>query len=81
MFTAKQYKISVKTGDIRQAGTDADVFIKLCGDKGDSGKLQLKDPDNHRNKFERDFTDEFTVNTTDIGKVRALTLKVLNYFV
>ena len=81
MFTAKQYKISVKTGDIRQAGTDADVFIKLCGDKGDSGKLQLKDPDNHRNKFERDFTDEFTVNTTDIGKVRTLTLKVLNYFV
>lgn len=32
-----KYRISVRTGDKRGAGTDANVFIILHGDKGDTG--------------------------------------------
>jgi hypothetical protein len=31
------YNINVVTSDIRNAGTDADVWIQLFGDKNDSG--------------------------------------------
>lgn len=31
------YEIDVKTGDVRGAGTDANVFLTIFGDKGDSG--------------------------------------------
>ena len=64
-----EYKITVKTGDIRGAGTDANVFVQLYGDKGNTDVLPLKDSGN-TNKFERDNTDEFTFKVSDIGKVR-----------
>lgn len=38
------YKITVVTGDRRGAGTDANVFITLFGENGDSGKRQLDGP-------------------------------------
>ena len=34
------------------AGTDANVFVTLTGEKGDSGERQLQDS-NNMNKFER----------------------------
>ena len=39
--TTTTYKIHVKTGDKRGAGTDADVFIVFIGSKGESGKENL----------------------------------------
>ena len=33
------------------SGTDANVFIKLCGSKGDSEEIQLHNKDN-KNEFE-----------------------------
>ncbi len=35
------YNISVVTSDIRGAGTDANVYIQLFGDKNDSGNLNV----------------------------------------
>ena len=32
------YNIDVETGDVQSAGTDANVFIIIFGEKGDSGK-------------------------------------------
>lgn len=73
MFTptvvATSYHVHVKTGDVRSAGTDANVFLKIFGDKGDTGNLQLRASDN-KNKFERGRTDIFKLEATDIGKVR-----------
>lgn len=68
-LSATSYHVSVKTGDVWGGGTDANVFIKLFGSKGDSGQLQLKSADNTKNKFERDRTDQFKLETSDIGKV------------
>ena len=44
------YKISVYTGDKRGAGTDANVYIIMFGENGDSGDKFL---DDSKNNFER----------------------------
>lgn len=44
-----KYKVTVYTGNKRGAGTDADVFITLYGDSGESGAIML---DDKKNNFE-----------------------------
>ncbi len=39
-----KYKATVTTGDVRGAGTDARVFLVVCGDGVDSGKQWLSTP-------------------------------------
>ena len=38
---ANKYKVSVFTGDKPNAGTDANVFINIFGELGESGKRPL----------------------------------------
>lgn len=64
--------MSVKTGDVRGAGTDANVFVQIFGAEGDTGKLQLRSAENTKNKFERGRTDQFVLEAVDIGKVCSL---------
>lgn len=33
------YEVSVVTGDVRGAGTNANVYITMYGEEGDTGKL------------------------------------------
>lgn len=47
------YSVTVTTGDVYGAGTDANVFITIYGDMGDSGERKLSQSENNRNKFER----------------------------
>ena len=35
---ATSYKVTVKTGEEKNSGTDANVYIVLCGKDDDSGK-------------------------------------------
>ena len=41
------------TGDEKKAGTDAEVFICLFGEKGESSEYHLNESETHNNKFER----------------------------
>ena len=66
---ATSYHVSVKTGKQPRAGTDANVFIKIFGSKGDTGKLKLMSSENTKNKFEAGRIDLFNLESTDIGKV------------
>jgi len=66
---ATSYHVSVRTGDMIGAGTDANVYVILYGDQGDTGKLNLKQAINTKNKFERGRTDQFKLEAVDIGKV------------
>lgn len=68
-LAATSYLVSVRTGDVRGAGTDANVFVQIFGAKGDTGKLQLRSAENTKNKFERSRTDQFVLEAVDIGKV------------
>lgn len=47
------YKVSVRTGDMFGAGTDASVFLTIYGDLGDTGERKLAKSENNKNKFER----------------------------
>lgn len=52
-FSDKKYVVTVKTGDLSGAGTDANVFLTMFGDKGDSGERKLHSSETHTDKFER----------------------------
>ncbi|MGH0156164.1 UNVERIFIED_CONTAM: hypothetical protein FKN15_047648 [Acipenser sinensis] len=66
------YTVTVKTGDKKYAGTDANVFITLYGDKDDTGIVNLKASKTYKNKFERGQIDEFTVEAVDIGMLKKI---------
>lgn len=50
---AHTYTVSVMTGDVYGAGTDANVFLTIYGDLGDTGERKLSKSETNRNKFER----------------------------
>lgn len=52
-ITAHMYKVSVRTGDMYGAGTDANVFLTIYGDLGDTGERKLAKSETNKNKFER----------------------------
>ncbi|XP_054628770.1 lipoxygenase homology domain-containing protein 1 isoform X1 [Dunckerocampus dactyliophorus] len=63
------YQVSVRTGDMYKAGTDANVFLTIYGDLGDTGERKLAKSENNRNKFERGQVDKFTIEAVDLGQV------------
>ena len=51
------------------AGTDANVFMVMFGENGDSGELALKSSETYKDKFERNHTDVFNFkNLLSLGK-------------
>ena len=64
------YTVRIRTGDVRGAGTDANVSIILYGDLGVSERQTLSDV--RRTSFERGQTDTFEVEDLDIGSLTKL---------
>ena len=52
----------VHTGDVRGAGTDANVILTLYGEKGKSDEFKLR---NKTDNFERAKVDKFKVSSLD----------------
>jgi lipoxygenase homology domain-containing protein 1 len=71
VFADRGYRVHVFTGDVSGAGTDANVFVSIYGENGDTGERQLKESQN-KNKFERAQEDVFDVEAADLGKLRKL---------
>ncbi|XP_034956813.2 lipoxygenase homology domain-containing protein 1 [Zootoca vivipara] len=69
------YKISVFTGDIFGAGTDASVFLTIYGDLGDTGERQLSSSETNMNKFERGQEDIFSIQAVDLGAVYKINIR------
>ncbi|XP_061589573.1 lipoxygenase homology domain-containing protein 1 [Cololabis saira] len=63
------YDVSVMTGDVHGAGTDANVFLTIYGDLGDTGERKLRKSETNSNKFERGSVDKFTIEAVDLGQV------------
>ncbi|KAI3361755.1 hypothetical protein L3Q82_002099 [Scortum barcoo] len=63
------YKVSVMTGDVYGAGTDANVFLTIYGDLGDTGERKLSKSETNSNKFERGSVDKFTIEAVNLGQV------------
>ena len=55
--------MNVKTSNVKGAGTDANVYVRLFGDNGDSGDLHLKKSETFKDPFENDQIDIFTLNS------------------
>ena len=75
-FPVNAYTVTTYTGDIRYAGTDANVHITLFGDKGDSGQKTL---DTRKNNFERGKKDTFSVECPHLGKLKKIRIGMFRY--
>ena len=61
------YKVVVFTSDIRSAGTDANVTIRMFGEDGTA--LEEMPLDSSKNDFERNRMDEFTLRGKNVKRV------------
>lgn len=52
------YEVTVVTGDVWAAGTNANVFLQIYGEEGKTELIQLK---SRSNNFERGTTEIFKV--------------------
>ncbi|XP_037228557.1 lipoxygenase homology domain-containing protein 1-like [Falco rusticolus] len=66
-----KYVVRVFTGDISGSGTDADVFINIFGEKGDTGVRKL---DNDKDNFEKGAEDKFTLDAPNLGRLRKINI-------
>jgi len=66
------YQITITTGSMQGAGTDADIYVELFGTGGSTGEIVL---DNRGNNFERGATDGFTVQARDVGDLQRLAIR------
>lgn len=48
------YKIRVKTSNLQEAGTNANVYIRLIGEAIESADIHLKDSESNSVAFEKD---------------------------
>ena len=56
------------------AGTDANVFLIMYGEKGQSGKLKLRQPTNNKDPFEKGKKDIFKLMTSNIGDINKINI-------
>ncbi|CAF4496641.1 unnamed protein product, partial [Rotaria sp. Silwood2] len=66
------YNVKIKTGDIFQAGTDANVYLKIFGEKDTTDKIQLTTGNSTKNKFERGQINSFKLKCYDLGKIERI---------
>nr|XP_013810081.1 PREDICTED: lipoxygenase homology domain-containing protein 1-like [Apteryx mantelli mantelli] len=60
------YEVHVTTGELWNAGTEADVYISIYGEKGDTGSRQLLRSQKTK-KFLKGQTDNFLVEAVHLG--------------
>nr|XP_047928401.1 oxygen-regulated protein 1 isoform X1 [Anser cygnoides] len=60
------YEVHVTTGELWNAGTEADVYISIYGEKGDTGSRQLLRSQKPK-KFLKGQTDIFSVEAVHLG--------------
>ena len=68
------YRWEIKTGSTWYAGTDANVYMTLRGDKAAMQEIELNDPDSN-NDWEKGDTNHGTIDTADLGNLQTGTLK------
>jgi hypothetical protein len=66
------YRVVVVTGNVPFAGTDANVFLTLFGEMGDSSEFTL---DNEEDNFERNKTDIFSLTSGELGELRRVRIR------
>nr|XP_014352351.1 PREDICTED: lipoxygenase homology domain-containing protein 1-like [Latimeria chalumnae] len=70
---AAVYEVVTLTGDVRGAGTDANVFVTLFGEYGITPKVHLTSKS--RTAFEKNKTDVFRVKTNNVGPLKKIRIE------
>merc|ERR1712048_832935 len=65
------YLVKVHTGNKWGASTDANVFLNIFGEFGDTGDRPLEKSQNI-NKFEKGNVDEFTLEAVSLGALSSI---------
>ena len=55
------YTVNVKTGDKSSCGTNANVFLNVFGDRGDTGERKLAKSETFFDKFEKNQVSQLTL--------------------
>ena len=66
-----RYEITVETGNVENAGTDANVHITLYGSLASAGPVKL---DDSRDNFEQGAIDHFTLDLTEAGRLETIVI-------
>ena len=74
-FLVKKYEVDVYTGNEARCGTNANVFVTIYGDRGDTGERALDRSETHRDKFERNQLDRFRIESADLGNIYKLKIR------
>jgi|JI10StandDraft_1071094.scaffolds.fasta_scaffold517493_2 hypothetical protein len=69
-----RYRWETKTAYVNQAGTDANVFISLSGDKATLKETEINDPDSSQD-WEKGDINHGLIETADLGWIKTGTLK------
>ncbi len=69
------YAIVVRTSDILNAGTDANVHLKVYGSLDKSDWMGLDRSETHRNKFERGNLDRFMIREKFFGNLDKIRIR------
>ncbi|XP_059172371.1 lipoxygenase homology domain-containing protein 1-like [Physella acuta] len=66
---AANYRVTVDTGNVDSAGTDAKVSLTIIGNRGRTEQLELPE-DAQKSKFERGNTNDFDVSSSaNVGTI------------
>ncbi|CAM4967373.1 unnamed protein product [Rotaria socialis] len=66
------YIVDIFTGNKPKAGTDANAFINIYGELGDTGARPLEYSLQNKNKFEREQVDRFIIDAVLLNKIRKI---------
>ena len=72
------FKVTIKTGNEKNSGTDCKVKIKIIGSKSETSFHVLDDP--LQNDFEKGSIHDYIINDVDVGDLECLSLKVSQKF-
>ena len=68
-FPVCSYSVAIKTGNVKNASTNSNVYFQLYGDRGDTGMIELKQVCDTKSKLQRGSNLRFKLETQDIGNV------------
>ena len=66
------YLVEVQTGNKLLAGTNANVFLNIFGELGDTGDRWLDKSQTNKDKFERNQLDVFRIEAVQLKKIKKI---------
>ena len=68
-FPVYKYKLEVHTGDVPAADTDANVWVEVYGERGDTGRRKLLKSNTNTNKFEQGKVSIYSILQTKVSLI------------